>query len=191
MRISEILRPLHEGMAPLDGLAVNVSEFASERIRVVVYDPSKANARNPNAGVVAACVLMRFNDEFWITSSVKAVNGYGPTVYAIMADLCAAHGALLMQSANTSPAAKRLWTKFEHNPHVEVVPVADRMALNGNSYNPTPTGFALRGRGTIGLEAAQERDRETAERLGKAWHAAMIDGALSRLKSAMDAIYSG
>ena len=66
-------------------------------------------------------ISAELNDNLWHVTLVFAQKGFGPFLYQLAMELATSAGSALAPDASghTSPAAHRVWDKFETNPNVE------------------------------------------------------------------------
>ena len=177
--------PLNEGMALVAGLALYVFHQQEDGL-AILYDPSKTDL--PYSDCILATASFRLlnpADKFWIIGGILAKHGYGPLMYAIAAEIVGEDDGMIIPSDIRSTAAKNTWKNFEQNPYVSIFKIADRDGRNG-PYNPSPTGFGIRGNGSLDITSAVSRDAEIHETFSSKWHDKLVATAIQRMKRAVN-----
>lgn len=148
----------------------------------VLYDMYSQATSNAILGV---CSICDYKDNLWIPSMILAKNGYGPIMYAIIAEYVAKQNGILIPSDSRSKASQNTWKKFDKNPYVNVVSIPNTKTTDGkNEINLSPTGFGIVGNGTIDLDVLYERSEHDKKNAGEKWYNSLVHTALVKMQMA-------
>ena len=99
------------------------------------------------AGTLGILIPRQQAAGLWTVERVVALDGYGPLLYTILAELAARNGAILIPSTSRSEEADLVWGKFHRNSFVERVPTP-----------ASQLGFGIVGNGTLDFSGAVRAD---------------------------------
>ncbi len=121
--------------------------------------------------------VSRENDgrPYWSINAIYAERGYGPLMYAIVAESIRTHGGVLVPSDRRSSGSVKVWANFNKNPFVSVVRVDGGVGIVGN--------------GSLDLAAAIQSDADVLNRLGEEWRDELLSEASSRLDDELDRVW--
>jgi len=156
MRYQEILA---ESMKSIDGLALFMNRKNTSCV-AILYDPTAITDKKYYISKVKGTATMTCYDDTIYPDMVLCQNGYGPLMYAIMANEAYIRNAILVPSDLRSKAAIDLWNKFDKNPYVDIV-----------------DDYGIVGNGSLEYIAAEHTDQILAEKYKK-MHAGLIATAL-------------
>lgn len=171
MRYNEILEAMQSVSSRQ---ALHVVGLREEWPILVLYDTIEQSITK---AILGTCSVTHFKNDLWIPSMILAQNGYGPLMYAYVAQYVTERNGILMPSDSRSKASKKTWEKFNQNPYITIV----------NDIKLSPTGFGLVGNGTIGLDAARARD-EKEKQQNEIWHEKLIKTAIHKMRLAMEKV---